>query len=532
MDEALREWAAALGGDAVATGGALGPWLENVSGFSRRVPCALRPRSTAEVVETVRIANRHGIPLHPVSLGCNWGMGSRLPVRDGAAIVDLGRMDRIREICGPGRYAVIEPGVTQAQLYRRLREENLPLVFNVTGSGENTSVLGNSLDRGVGYFDSRAGALSGLEVVLGNGEVLRTGFGHRPDARTVHLYRHGIGPSLDGLFQQGNFGIVTAAGFELLPEPESDVALIARLAREEDLPELIVALAGLRRQGAIEHVAHVGNRERSWIALAPLLFRELEALRAVPAGRDPRAFTERILRNEGFGPWSAVAAVPGTGARQRWARRRIRRELRRLARLSFIGHAQLRIADALLSRMQPLGWARRKLALLRSVKPVHRLAKGVPTDVALQSVYWPVPGQFPSAADDPDRSGAGLLYCLPLLPADPESVRSCVSGARDIFARHGFEPAMTLNLLDDRSLEGVFSLAFPRSDSARAAAARACIREAEAFFLRSGWPPYRVGIESMDLVVDPGSPYWQTVRRLKQALDPNGIIAPGRYNPA
>ncbi|MDZ4197883.1 MAG: FAD-binding oxidoreductase, partial [Kiritimatiellia bacterium] len=242
MDDALREWKRIVGEDGVVTGAELRPWLANVGGSIREVPCAILPRSTEEVADVVRVANRFRIPLYPVSRGCNWGMGSRLPVRNGTAIVDLRRMNRIREINAVGRYAVLEPGVTQAQLFQRLEDDGLPLIFNVTGSGSQTSVIGNSLDRGVGYLDSRATALSGLEVVLGTGEILRTGFGHWPQAKTTHVYRHGIGPSLDGQFHQGNFGIVTAAGFELLPKSDADVALIARVGRDEDLPAVVEAL--------------------------------------------------------------------------------------------------------------------------------------------------------------------------------------------------------------------------------------------------------------------------------------------------
>jgi 4-cresol dehydrogenase (hydroxylating) len=35
----------------------------------------------------------------------------------------------------------------------------------------------------------------------------------------------------------------------------------------------------------------------------------------------------------------------------------------------------------------------------------------------------------------------------------------------------------------------------------------------------------------MDSVVDPADPYWQAVGAIKQALDPNNVIAPGRYSP-
>jgi len=48
--------------------------------------------------------------------------------------------------------------------------------------------------------------------------------------------------------------------------------------------------------------------------------------------------------------------------------------------------------------------------------------------------------------------------------------------------------------------------------------------------MEQGYPPYRVGINSMHHVVHENDPFWRTVRDLKKGLDPNGIIAPGRYN--
>ena len=61
-------------------------------------------------------------------------------------------------------------------------------------------------------------------------------------------------------------------------------------------------------------------------------------------------------------------------------------------------------------------------------------------------------------------------------------------------------------------------------------AAQACIQEMEARYMEQGYPPYRVGINSMHHVVREDDPFWRTVRDLKKVLDPNGIIAPGRYN--
>lgn len=526
---AIADWTALLGPDRVIVDASrLATWHRNVSGLERRIPCVLQPRTADQVEAIVLAARRHRTPLYPVSCGRNWGMGSRLPVRDGCAVVDLSGLARIREINIAQRYAVVEPGVTQRQLYDHLQALGVPLMMNPTGAPQDTSLIGNALDRGVGYFASRAHALTGLEVVLGTGRVLRTGFAHYPGARTTHVYRHGVGPSMDGLFAQSNYGIVTAAGFELLPRPHPHTAVIARIERDDQLPGLIDTLAALRRRGLLQTVAHIGNRERTVISLAPLVSDQLVAL-GVATPESARTLAEELLRREGFGAWGAVAGLTSCGRLQRAERIEIRRALRGVARTTFLGDRLLRLADRALQALSGLDWCRRKLAVLRAVTPLHNLVAGVPTDAGLPSVYWPVPGAHPGGPD-PDEGHAGMLYCLPILPADGAFALECMGRTRAMFGAAGFVPYTTLNLLDDRSIEAVIGLAFDRRDPSRAAAALACIREAEHFFLSAGCPPYRVGIASMDVVVHADDPFWQTVQDLKQSLDPDGILAPGRYN--
>lgn len=122
------------------------------------------------------------------------------------------------------------------------------------------------------------------------------------------------------------------------------------------------------------------------------------------------------------------------------------------------------------------------------------------------------------------------MFCLPILPASGAEVSKRVAAIRDTFARHGFEAAITVNLMTDKAMEGVVSLVFDKRNPERVAAAHTCIREMEACYMEWGCPLYRVGIDSMDQVVKENAPFWQTVRDLKQTLDPSHIIAPGRYN--
>lgn len=528
--EAIKAWRQAIGTDAVVAGfQALETYTQSVCATTRHVVAVLKPASPEDVRKIVATANEHKIPLYPISCGKQWGMGSRLPVEDGAAIVDLGRMNRILEVNAQYHYAVVEPGVTQRQLLDHIKAHHLPLMLNVTGSTSGTSLVGNAMDRGVGYFDSRAHGISNMQVVLGNGETIQTGFGHYENAKTKNLYPHGIGPDLAGLFPQANFGIVVSACIDLMPKPDEQMAAIIKIDSEEKLPQLIDALVSLRSRGVFLSVAHVGNRERSYITLAPLLYEQLLAA-GEPAGAATRAKAVQMLEKGGFGPWSAAIGILGTKAQIKLAKKEIRKAVGGFAKTLFLNDALVEKAKAISRMLAFIPFVRTQRMMLLAVEPVYGLTRGEATDQSLKAVYWAA-GDFQRLEEpDPDHSDSGVLFCLPIIPAFGKTVAEVVGDTRNTFARHGFEAAITVNLMTTKAMEGVVSLAFDRRNAAQAEAAQACIQEMEARYMEQGYPPYRVGINSMHRVVREDDPFWRTVRDLKKVLDPNGIIAPGRYN--
>jgi 4-cresol dehydrogenase (hydroxylating) len=530
VDVAIEAWQKDIGTDAVvADSRSLEKYTQSVCSTSRQIVAVLKPTSLEEIQQIVTTANEYKVPLYPISCGKQWGMGSRLPVRDGAAIVDLGRMNRIIEVSAQYHYAIVEPGVTQRQLLDHIKENKLPLMLNVTGSSSDTSLIGNAMDRGVGYFDSRAHGFSNLQVVLGNGDTIQTGFGHYENAKTKNLYHHGIGPSLDGLFPQANFGIVTSACIDLIPKPDSHMAAIIKVDTEEKLPLLIDALVSLRSRGVFLTIAHIGNRERSYITLAPLLYEQL--LQAGESeGEATRAKAVRMLEASGFGPWSAAIGVLGTKAQLKLAKKEIKKAVGGFAKTMFLNDDLIGKAKSIAEKLSFIPAVRTQLMLLKAVEPVYGFTRGEATDESLKAVYWAA-GDFDRLGEpDPDHSDSGLLFCLPIIPAVGETVFEVVSDTRDTFARHGFEAAITVNLMNTKAMEGVVSLAFDRCDAAQTERAHACIQEMEARYVEQGFPPYRVGINSMHHVVNEDDSFWRTVRDLKKVLDPNNIIAPGRYN--
>ncbi len=101
--------------------------------------------------------------------------------------------------------------------------------------------MGNALDRGVGYtpYGEHTKNICGLEVVLANGEVVRTGMGAFSNAPTWQAYPFGFGPGWDQMFVQSNFGIVTKMGMWLMPEPESLMGMDVEFDRPEDLKVMV-----------------------------------------------------------------------------------------------------------------------------------------------------------------------------------------------------------------------------------------------------------------------------------------------------
>ena len=203
---------------------------------------AVGPDSVEQVQAIVRIANQYRTPLYAISTGKNFAYGGPSPNVRGAVTVDLKRMNRVLEIDDVRNFAVVEPGVSYFDLYRHIQERGMKLWIDTPDPGWG-SPIGNALDHGIGYtmgnYRDHFGAHCGMEVVLPNGEVMRTGMGALPGAKTWTEYKHGFGPDPAGLFGQGNFGIVTKMGFRLMPQPEHWRNGLITVPRRQDLHALI-----------------------------------------------------------------------------------------------------------------------------------------------------------------------------------------------------------------------------------------------------------------------------------------------------
>lgn len=481
----------------------------------------LRPRSLEEVQQCMRDANYSGTPVYPVSSGKNWGYGSRVPPADGCALLDLSALDRIVELNERLGYVTVEPGVTQRQLYAFLKEKRSRLWMDATGSSPDCSLIGNTVERGFGHtpYGDHFANVCGMEVVLPSGEIVGTGFAGLPGARAAEVYRWGSGPSLDGLFSQSNFGIVTRMTIWLMPKPEYFQAYFFHAAEERSLIALIEALRPLRMNGTLRSTVHIAND-----------YKVLNGIQQFPEGEPMPLMPETMKRYAAklkFGRWNGSGALYGTRKQVAEARRLLKNALKgRVSKLQFLDERTMALAERF---ARPYRWVT-GLDLSRTlqlVRPVFGLMKGVPTGETLASAYWRKKNPAP-ADPNPDRDRCGLIWYAPVAPADGESVAELVGIAETTLLAHGFEPLISLTMITERSVACVISIAYDRDVPGEDQRAMTCYQETERRLAERGFYPYRKGIQSMNRP-DSDTGRSAFLSALKHAIDPNNILAPGRY---
>jgi len=187
----------------------------------------VRPRSTPEVQEVLRLAEREDIPVTPRGGGTGKA-GGCIPVA-GGIVLSLERMDRIREIDASNRFAVVEPGVVLWTLHEECRKHGLFYPVDMS-SGGSCEIGGNLAcdaggERAVKYGTTRA-QVTGVEAVLIDGTVIRSG---------GKLVKNAAGYSLHQLIvgSEGTLAVITEATLRLVPLPRHRKTLLAAFASLE-----------------------------------------------------------------------------------------------------------------------------------------------------------------------------------------------------------------------------------------------------------------------------------------------------------
>jgi 4-cresol dehydrogenase (hydroxylating) len=239
-----------------------------------------------------------------------------------------------------------------------------------------------------------------------------------------------------------------------------------------------------------------------------------------------------LARRHGLGPWVGIGSIYAASGVARETRRHLRRALKPVVRqLRFVSPGKARLADRVLRLTPGVKAAAMRRRAGTMAKALDNFA-GRPSEVALPLCYWKRGAPPPTdTAIDPARDGCGLIWYSPLVVADPATVRRYNRFVEQTCVEHGIEPLITLTSLSPQCFDSTVPLLFQSSDAEQTQRAHACY---EALLERGrslGFMPYRLPTAWMNRVVSPEHACWRTVSELKAALDPNDVIAPGRYSP-
>jgi|AntDeeMetagen134_2_1112570.scaffolds.fasta_scaffold01110_5 FAD/FMN-containing dehydrogenase len=527
-ESAIAEWVTILGESGVVASGA-DDFGASTIGTMRSIPAVLCPENQEQVAAVLQVAQRWHVGVYPVSTGNNWGYGSANPVEDGCVILDLSRLDRISDFDPELGVVTVEPGVTQGALRDFLDSHEGDYLVPVTGAGPNCSILGNALERGYGItpITDHFAAVTKLEAILPDGTLYRTPLSELGGEEVDGLFKWGLGPYLDGLFSQGNFGVVVNITIALAPAPDTVTAFFFSTKDDAKLEALVPTVREvLRTLGGSVVAINLLNSQRMLSMMTP--FPQDKAIDGVLPAHE----VESLANSHGVPAWSGVGAIYASKEVARAARRTLRRLLGPVTdRLIFINRRKVGLARNI-ARVLPGRLATRVKGMADTLSGALQIMHGTPNDVALSLAYWrsgtlPEPGQ----PKNPARDGCGLIWFAPLVPIRGKDVRRYTDMIERICPQYGVNPLITLTTVNDRCFDSTVPLLFDRRDANATARANDCYRALFEAGQKEGFLPYRLNIDAMGILNTGDSAFSRFASQLKAAVDPNFILAPGRYVP-
>jgi 4-cresol dehydrogenase (hydroxylating) flavoprotein subunit len=413
----------------------------------------------------VRIANEHSAPLWVFSQGRNNTYGGPAPRVRGSVIVNLRGMNRVLEVNEELAYAVVEPGVRWFDLYDALEAEGGRLWTSIPDLGWG-SVIGNSTEYGRGYTPcgDHAENVCGLEVVLPTGELIRTGMGGMTGSQSAHVYKH------------AGLGIITKMGFWLQRRPEAYASCWLSFRGDDALKAVVDGMREFMLDGTVMnypvvlHGVELDDDGNPSFSPEPDLWLARFAL----YGRTEIVDAHWAACERTFG------AIPGVGMR--------RRTYSGQDRTSHAGHED-------------------------------RVMAGIP-DMDILDLFKSVYGE--------DTAHLDFSPVGPLRGADVVQTAHIMRGLYEKTGQQFFSGLM----LSPRSVIHISTMFFDARDEEQTAVVYDNYTAMLEVMRERGYPIYRTSLHHMDAVADMfdfnGHALLRLNERIKDAIDPNGILQPGK----
>lgn len=494
-----------------------------------KVVAILIPQSIDILKLCLQVSNENNIAIYPISKGKNWGYGSKVPLQTNSIIIDLSRLNNVIDYNEELGYVTVEPGVTFQQLFEYLRKKESNLIISATGSSKESSLIGNAVDRGIGtgLYADRFSHICNIEVILSNGNTFNTGFGKYGNTTVANVYRWGIGPALDGLFSQSNFGIITKMTMWLMPIPDYLTLVFYKINDTKMLPNIIDTLRKLSLNGLIRPTFTIYNDLRVLSTISQYPFDSFSPY-DTPIPSVVKLLKEKIGINDAIGSWNGEISI----------------------RAMSIEHSKIQfelIKNAIQGKVDDIDLVEvSKKEMIDTLNSYYTgnyksssnnlknflLGKyiGIPNDIALKQTYWRKKGQIPLDMN-PDKDKCGIIWICPIVPFTKEDIELSIKIIEDTIVKFFFEPSISLQFTSERAVNIIASISWDREIAMDDKNAIICYKEVNSLLNEKGYFAYRnttLGMKIEETKYDDGI-YNEVIKKIKNVFDPNNIIAPGRY---
>jgi hypothetical protein len=392
-----------------------------------------------------------------------------------------------------------------------------------TGAGPLASLMGNALEKGYGLtpYEDHFAAVLQLQAVLADGSLYQSKLHQLGGTVSDRIFKWKIGPYLDGLFAQGNVGIVT----------EMTIALARR---PDHISQFFIFIDDKDLETAVKTTAKVKERLGSFLSGVNLLnARRVMSMNQVEKwpvdGPMPESQLKALAKENQITDWMVVGCIYTPKEFTKGASRIIRKEFSAISqRTVFLTEFRLKVLKQLV-KILPIQFLR---SFVETSEKAVQILRGIPNELALPLTHLKNPKRPQVLANiNPTRDRCGLIWFAPLLPIDPTVVRTYVKEIERICLSHDIDPLITLTTLSERCYDSTVPILFNLENEAAVRKGRQCFDDLIKMAQGLGIFPYRMDVERMSAFFQ-GShdPAQRMIDQIKQALDPHQILSPGRYS--
>ncbi len=451
---------------------------------------AVAPNRVEEIQKILKVANDYRVPIWTIGTGRNFAYGGPAPRKSGYIVLDLKRMNSVLEVNEKYGYALVEPGVSYMQLYQHLQKIGSKLWIDPAAPAWG-GVVGNALEHGAGYtpYGDHFIMQCGMEVVLADGTILRTGQGALAGSKHWQISKHAVGPFVDGVFTQSNYGVVTKMGIWLMPEPPGYKPFMITFPREDDLEQIFEITRPLKVNQIIPNAAVAVDL--LWEASAKTTRRHYFG----GQGPLPPSIRKKIAEDYDLGMWNFYGALYGSPAMIENTWKVIEAAFRQIPGAKFY-----------LSRPNDPAWEYRT-----------KLMRGIPNMTEFSVMNW--------------IGGGGHINFSPISAPDGKEALRQFRLIEEKCHEHGFDYIGEF-LVGWRDMHHILMVMFERADAAQRKRAYDLFGQLVDDAAKEGFGEYRTHLAFMDQIAKTysynNSALLGVHNRLKDALDPNGVLSPGK----